>query len=383
MPDTNDLENLFCSILKGEIRRWLPASSLELQRFINYLRIHGLTTLFFDAVMKNGDTLAYPAELITCCHEQFRARAIIEIATQRELSRVLLALRASGIKPLLLKGTPLAHTHYPNPIVRIRGDTDLLIPREQRTRTQQILQDLGYETTIHVTGEFISYQTTWSREDDLGVLHDLDVHWRVNNSQVLAQLLTYEELEQSAIEVPEICQGAYTLAPVNALLFACMHRAGHRNAPCYLDGMAHPTSDRLIWLYDVHLLVAGMSTKELDEFGEQAARKRMRQICHEALNKSMRCFGTTVPAQLLNSLSQTGLTEPSAKYCRHGALAQVIDDLLALDSFASRVTWLRELVFPSADYMRSKYRDSSCSWLPILYVRRSINGIWNRLWPDF
>ncbi len=83
---------------------------------------------------------------------------------------------------------------------------------------------------------------------------------------MLAAALDYGELAARAVPLPALGRNAHAIAPVHALLLACIHRAGHANAPYHVDGIASPEGDRLIWLYDIHLLVGGMSAGELDEF---------------------------------------------------------------------------------------------------------------------
>ena len=43
---------------------------------------------------------------------------------------------------------------------------------------------------------------------------------------------------------------------------------------------------------------------------------------------------------------------------------------------AKRARWLKELAFPPADYMREKYPNAANPWLPVLYARRALHGLW-------
>ena len=53
----------------------------------------------------------------------------------------------------------------------------------------------------------------------------------------------------------------------------------------------------------------------------------------------------------------------------------MIGDFLAFERWSDRRGWAKELAFPSADYMRSKYSDAAGTWLPILYARRALTGV--------
>ena len=53
----------------------------------------------------------------------------------------------------------------------------------------------------------------------------------------------------------------------------------------------------------------------------------------------------------------------------------MVGDFLALDCWSDRAVWMKELAFPSAVYMRTKYPDAADTWLPILYARRGLTGV--------
>jgi hypothetical protein len=300
---------------------------------------------------------------------------MFELAHRAEIIRVLDALASADAAPLLLKGTALAYSHYASAALRPRADTDLLIPRDRRTEAGLVLARLGYAKGAAVDGEFVSHQSAWSRSDALGATHHLDIHWRVNNSQMLARALDYEELAARAAPLPALGRNARALAPVHALLLACMHRAGHANAPYYVDGFAIPGGDRLIWLYDIHLLVTAMSAGELAGFAALADSREVRAICGEAMQRTRECFATPIPAQVDDVLNRPGPVEASARYLSGGRARQMLGDFLALDRWSERRGWVRELAFPSAGYMRSMYSDASRSWLPVLYARRALTGV--------
>lgn len=370
-------ERLICRIILGEVPAWPGAGERALaSRFIELLRRHGVTTLVARGLSGGTARESWPAEILDHCRDQSLLQAVSEMAGRAEIARVLQALAEAGIKALLLKGGSLAYSHYDNPVLRPRGDTDLLIPSRARCTTEEVLRRLGYVPSLQMAGEFISYQANWACRDRLGVIHDLDMHWRVNNSQVLAKLLDYEELAARSTDVPRLCANAHALAPVHALLFACMHLAGHRFAPLYVDGIAYPAGTRLIWLYDIHLLATALSPAELEEFAALALHKRMAAICRDALVRSIECFGTQVPQSLLAQLRPDAAAEPSARYCNAGPAGRMADDFLALDGMGAKLRLLRELFFPSEAYMRAKYCGAALSWLPFLYARRALHACW-------
>ena len=370
---------LLCALLRGESPPW-PADQPNVEAFLIDARYHGVMPLLDAHFRTLGSDPHFedrwPDAIRRACRDDALLQSMQELVHQTELVRVLAELAASDIAPLILKGTALAHSHYPSPALRPRGDTDLLIPESQVRATAAVLDRLGYERGRGVTGALISYEANWSRDTAAGITHNLDVHWRVNNSQILAKLLTCDELAALATPVPALGPHARAPCPVHALLLACMHRAGHTNAPYYSDGRAYLGGDRLIWLWDIHLLVTRMSDAELAEFVALAAAKQLKAICLDAFDACIERFATPVAPSVLAGLAHAGRTEPSARYLSGGRARQMIGDFLAINGAPQRARWLKELAFPPADYMRGKYPDAATHWLPVLYARRGLHGLW-------
>jgi hypothetical protein len=370
-----------CAVLRREPAPWTDGTDpVAIQRFLDDGRYHGVLPLLDSEFGSREGFDSWPREIITGCQESTLACAMRELAHRAEINRVVDTFAAADITPLLLKGIALAYSHYPNPALRPRSDADLLIPLNRRRETDRVLKALGYTKGGGVEGELVSYQATWSRESGTGIASHLDMHWRINNSQILAKLFGYDELAQRSVPLPAFGPHARALGQVDALLFACIHRAGHANAPYYVDDIAH-LGDRLIWLYDMHLLLSRMSAAEQDEFAILAASKKIKAICRDALERTAECFGTPVPSRILKVLNAPGPVEPSARYFSGGPARQMIGDFAAIDRWSDRVRWLSEHAFPSSAYMRSKYSGTAYTWLPILYARRGLTGIARLIFP--
>lgn len=369
-----------CALLRHEACPWDHGNEPgPIARFIESASFHGVLPLLDAEFRTRIDAGGWPKEILMACLKATLVRTSFENASRPEITRVLDALAVDGVQPLVLKGAALAGSHYPDPALRPRNDTDILIAAEQRTQAERTLERLGYTRAQGVAGEFVSYQSFWSRTDASGINHHLDVHWRINNSQVLAKVLAYPELAARSTPLPSLGASARALAPRDALLHACIHRAGHASETMHVGEIEQRGSDRLIWLYDIHLLAARMSELELDAFARHAAERRVRAICHDALRRSRDCFGTDIPPRVLGALNQPGPAEPSARLIQAGWGSNLAGDFLAIDGWRDRMLWLGELVFPSADYMRWKYPGISTGWLPFLYLRRACSAFSRQL----
>ena len=371
---------LICSLLRGEAVGWQGVGvDGEITDFLARADYHGVAPLV-DVCLRNPLlTNGWPDAIRSRCRQRAIFEAVRNLAQHGEIARLLKGFHEAQLRPLILKGTALAYNLYPSPALRPRSDIDLLVPACDKRRSEEVMRSMGYVLDGVPMGKHISHQSSWSHVDRLGTTHDVDLHWRANNSPVLAKLLDYRDMESRAVTVQALGPDAYTLCPVHALLFACIHRAGHLNAPYYANGVAHPAKDRLIWLYDIHLLASQLTSTELDEVAVLAVQKRMTAICREALALCIELLQLQLPEPVMAKLSPEGPEEPSSRFFRGGPARQMIGDFFALDDVAARSGWLMELVFPSSQYVRAKYQGATLSWLPMLYLRRALGGIWKTL----
>jgi hypothetical protein len=298
--------------------------------------------------------------------DELRAAAVIEALRAHELRAVLEGMAAAGVRPVLLKGAPLAHTHYPRPELRPRSDTDLMIPASARDVAGRTLVELGYHRLSEVDGELAIGQFHFQKHDRNGLFHALDVHWRVSNVRVCADVLTYEELARDAIVLPTLGPNAWSPSPAHALLVACVHRVAH-----------HRDTDDLLWLFDVHLLARAFASHERDAFTQLASARRMRAVCARTLSLAQAAFGG-LDVEWVAALSAVGSNgEPSAALLR-GGLRQVDilkADLTATPRWPDRLQLLREHLFPRAAFMYERYGRRRRLALPLLYLHRIVTGL--------
>src|SRR2546429_2847141 len=81
----------------------------------------------------------WPDEFIDVFHRAERRALSIDCVRHAELASVLSELRDAGVRALVFKGAAVAHTHYPAPHVRVRADTDLLVPEDEVRALEAVL----------------------------------------------------------------------------------------------------------------------------------------------------------------------------------------------------------------------------------------------------
>jgi hypothetical protein len=283
----------------------------------------------------------------------------------RELNAVLRACEDVGAKPLVFKGAALAHTHYAASWQRPRADADVLIAPTRREEVFSQLRRLGYARRTFTSGRLVTYQAPFWRRDHLTIEHDLDIHWRIVNPQVVSQALTHDELVERSVLA---CAEGYSMrvpSPVDSLLLTCVHRVAH-----------HPGDEQRVWLEDIHLLASRLDSPEWETFVARAASRSIRAICLDGLMHAREKFQTAVPVGVLTALSEAN-GEASAVFLRTGLrpIDRLAADVRALGPMAG-ARLLREHLFPPAEYMQAKYGFRGAALLPALYASRLVSGVW-------
>lgn len=293
----------------------------------------------------------------------------LELLREPRLRQLLGALAAAGIDAVLMKGAALAYWLYASPGLRPRTDTDMLIREADIAGVRAVLEDLGYELSAGDAGSALNYQFIASRPLGNGQFDVVDVHWRISNRLEFARLFDFEELNARAIPLPEIGPSAIGLGLADSLLLACLHRVGHLN-----EG----EPERLIWLYDVHLLVEALGETSAPDFVTLMEAKRLTAICDAGIARAAACFGTRIPTSVAEALRMRQADEPSRRLLGAGPIRTLWLQCLAQPDWRHRWFFLRELAFPPHNHMRRKYpRVRSPLWW--LYARRGVEGLRKRL----
>lgn len=301
--------------------------------------------------------------------EQARVHTGEELLRGAETRTVVAALARAGVASILIKGTALAYTVYDAPALRPRSDTDLLIAATDVDAARGVMTSLGYATTVYCSDLFSQFEV--QKVDRFGMRHAFDVHWSISTQPVFAGLLTYDELLARAVPVPELGVAAIAPRPVDALLLACVHPVMH-----------HRNVERVLWIYDVHLLASILSSDELEELAWLARTKAVAGVCAHQLRLAQTAFGTAVPEAVFAVLARAGEPEPSAAYLASERRwhDELISSVRGLRSAGDRARLLREVLFPSPGYMLGAYglRGKPLGpWLlPALYVYRNLRGLW-------
>jgi hypothetical protein len=366
--DSASMESLVCSALRGEPLAWV-GSEQDLKDLVRYAERHGVVPLLLTAALRSG----WPAPAADVLRKAARPLVMWELRHQHVLSGLLRALTDAGVTPVLIKGTALAYSLYEDPTHRTRGDTDLLVDPAARQLTADTLKRQGFRPLTSVTGEFVSYQSTFQLQAPDGTSHAIDLHWRINNSQVLAGAFTHAEFVTQG-EASSLWGNRVRLpSKVQSLLVACLHRSTHRHNPYHVGGEALFDPNRLIWLMDIDLLARAMDDGQWRDVCAQAQLKGFARVCLDGLREARSRFLTPVPEEALSTLAAC---PPGAAdgYLAASGFTQQILDWAALPGSRARLRYAREVFLPPTRYMRERYGLGPNAWMPWFYLRRAVRG---------
>lgn len=263
------------------------------------------------------------------------------------LIKVFNRLKKAGLgKCILFKGTALAHAYYPDPWLRPSTDSDCLIAVEDRLKFDKAFKKLKFEKLFAIEGELLSYQSTYSRVLTGNVALNIDMHWRINNRQILAKTFSLAELSERGTSVASLNHAVLIPSAVDSILLACIHRIGH-----------HANDERLIWLYDIHLLASGLTEDEWEELCLLCEDKRLAAITLEALRTCQDLLGTPLTSQTLSLLKNLAKrNEPSKLFLQRQLSEWQIfkQDFKALKSIKLQFQLICEHLFPEKDYIREQ-----------------------------
>jgi hypothetical protein len=363
-------ETLLCAALRGDLDVWRQLREpAQTEHFLDAAARHRVRPLLAWRLRNRGELSRWPRSLTSRLLSAECAEAAIEAVRRTELGRLLKAFDADGIPVLVFKGAALACSLYPEPWLRPRQDTDLLVSPEDAERAASLLERAGYTPTRVVSGQLVAHQRNYVRRAGESFRHDVDLHWKAANPVSIADVLPADELLRGAATASlGDGQVARIARPDHALLLACLHRASH-----------HHDSGDLLWLYDIHLLAERLTVPEIDTLVATARRTGSGAVCARGLRLAVDRFGTRLPSStVLTDLEEPlegGRRLPSIFLESGGRKVDLLlADLRAIPGWQGRVRLLREHLFPPADYMLSGFRRSNRLWLPALYGWRIVRG---------
>ena len=140
---------------------------------------------------------------------------------------------------------------------------------------------------------------------------------------------------------------------LDSLLIAAFHRLVHASSPYFVNGVAYREPSRMIWLKDIDLLVAGLSEVDWHRLCELALAKGLASALADALGEAETVLGTPVPSGMIEELGATDRHQAPQRYLASGEARRLAMDLAAAPGAAAKLAFLRDLLFPSRQYLEA------------------------------
>jgi len=208
------ITEVLCQVLRGEAVDWPDLSQTEYyEAFQKWAAYHGVDVLVCHLLKCKDEWSELPEQTRVELLERLRSAGVVEMIRSRDLIQLNQSLKQAGIVILLLKGGALAYTHYPEPHLRSRVDTDIFIDAVDIKTIREAFLALDYELRGWI---YKSHQFNCFRRDPGFEAVRYDVHWRSNNRSTYARIINYDEAKSEAIPIAAL-DGVLALKPTFAL----------------------------------------------------------------------------------------------------------------------------------------------------------------------
>ena len=318
-----------------------------------------------SAVTQSKGTLAISPEFIKAFTTAAREEALVSMVIEGESRRVLGLMAEARISGLLLKGSALAYWAYSQPHLRACSDVDLLLPsREAAEQLSARLTASGFERA-ETSGELVAYELLCRRPVSGDWYVEIDIHWRLANSPLFANVFTFDELIADSVALPNLAPNARGLGPVHALMHACVHRALN---------LSIGVGDKLKWQYDLELVRANFTPADWRRLVDVSIKKGLAGVVLDAIENTARTFESQLPHESATVLASAESTEIlDARRLSDWHYMQRMT-FRSLPTAFLKLRWLWQRLFPSLDYLRYLYgtEDRSYCYLIFLRVRRML-----------
>ncbi len=221
-------------------------------------RAHGVLGLLLHYWHAAG--VSVPPEALRAAERQVAIEQLWTSQVRRALDEALVQLSTTGIRAVALKGPFFAERFYPDAAIRPSIDCDLLVLPEELERASVALETIGYHPQ---EGASARYARTHQHHLDFRRpgTPTLELHFRL-----YAGFGTIFPA-RGPIERAAECRTAagapvWRLAPEDEVLYLALHAAGHSYV-------------RLVWLYDLKLLLLAEPDLDWLAVAEHARQRRV------------------------------------------------------------------------------------------------------------
>lgn len=332
------------------------------QNFLQKLDYHGIALLAQQNMTQRQQAL--PKQITDLLTQRKAMMVANEVLKRRALTELFEAFSQAGLQRIVLfKGAALAYSVYASPWLRPRSDSDCIIDKAELSRFGSVFAELGYQKLFAIEGKHIHYQSTFSKPLAGQTAINIDLHWHINNRKILAKAFNVDQLRQDGQALSGLSDAITAPCAVDSLLIASLHRLGH-----------HIREERLIWLYDIHLLAGVLTEQDWQQLCQKAEDKQLSAITLDALSNCVNLLKTEVPEKVIRALQQAAQQTELSQLFLDRDLPEwkyFWLDLQALPGLWPKTQAIWQNLIPSPTYIRNRMGTRSAL---VGYCKRLLRG---------
>jgi hypothetical protein len=193
---------------------------------IRQARSHAVLYLLYHRLKKRNLDRLIPADMLQTVRTEYFECAWRNNNLYSDLSKVLKALQAEDIPVIVLKGAYLAQAVYQNIALRLMGDIDILVRKNDLLKAKEQLLELGYsplkETDIATACASSQHLSPMVKQD----CPPVELHWSIE-APTRPFTIDLDGLWQRARPATVSGVEALALSPEDLLLHLCLHTSVH------------------------------------------------------------------------------------------------------------------------------------------------------------
>lgn len=333
---------------------------------------HGIAALLssgFAAV--NPAEAGWPAAVAHAIRKETALATFWEASHRETIALLIKGLDAAGIPSVITKGTTLAYSIYPQPAMRRRGDSDIVILAGSRNKARGVLKSCGFARAADPR----ALQEDWHFDSPTGIRHAVDVHWRLNASATISSALERGSCFAEQIELPRIAPRARGMGAVGNVILTCVNRHSHGVMGYYVASTKLFETGRLIWAVDLFLLTRSFGAQAWEQLVEQARQTGTASIVVSGLRFCQATLGADVPQSVIGALDHVPQGDDVANYfATVSGGRRLRSDLAASPRLSDKARLVLRVLLPSDAFLRERFPDAQGWPQSALHLRRLLEG---------
>jgi len=330
--------------------------------------LHGLVPLVYHHLGRLHMEVI-PSWIIESFRQGYYENLARNLTLFQELNKILKALNDHGIEVIVLKGAALLETIYRNPALRPLSDLDILVKRQDLSKAERCLLDLGYSIAgIEFSrwwAERFAGERLYVKGTDLPVY--VDMHWYITN-----YVWIYNDRRQanriwSRAQIVKIAgTNALSLSVEDLILHISIHFAKHLKF-------------RLIWLRDIGEIIRHYQERiDWKEIVTVSRQLGIEGVMYYTLKHTQELLKVRVPEKVIARFDSAQINTLEKKFFNlHINSNEVeIDNIKLLYQYfkipkiSEKIKFLFCLAFPSLAYMRKRYSIPKSRLVYLYYLYR-------------